>query len=634
MKYIALPALCLCLMLSTKAQTLFTYGKHSVSKAEFLTAFNKNKIETNNSSQAIHDYLNLYTTFKLKVQAARDQRLDTLHQIKEDLKNFRIQVQDNYLNDEASTQSLVKEALNRSAKEMHVLHFMAPLESEPQAEKAINYIYSQLKKNRKDYENIIDESKKIAPANFGDLGYLSVFSIPYSFENTIYALHVGDISTPQKGSTGWHIFKLLNERPNQGKWKVAQILFTFPPDANSETRTAIEKKADSVYKLLQNGLPFDEAARQFSEDKLSYALGGELPVFSGGKYDTDFESHVFALKEDGSFTKPFQTPFGIHIVKRINQIPYNGADNLSLEYEIKQKVLKDNRIQSSKEKFFKQIATETERKETHAVPQDVLFTYIDTIMAEPSMKDVSRFPISNKKLISFKNKSFTGTDWLTYVRDYGINSGLNKSDNGKALWKKFVDQVTLDYYKEHLEDYNQTFAFQMKEFEDGNMLFEAMEENVWSKASLDSAGQERFYKAHAKQYVWEKSISLTSFFSADEKELNNARTMLLNGSNWRLISTDIPDVYADSSRLELSQISGIANPTEGEVSEIKKNLDGSFTFYKVWKVYPAGEIKSLEDARGSVINDYQKELEDQWVNQLRKKYPVKINDAVLTSLLK
>jgi peptidyl-prolyl cis-trans isomerase SurA len=91
-------------------QTLFTYGKHSVSASEFLKAYNKNKTSIVDSSQEMQDYLNLYIKFKLKVQAAKDMHLDTLPSLKADLQNFRSQVQRNYLIDEVEVNRLLDEA--------------------------------------------------------------------------------------------------------------------------------------------------------------------------------------------------------------------------------------------------------------------------------------------------------------------------------------------------------------------------------------------------------------------------------------------------------------------------------------------------------------------------------------------
>ncbi len=42
------------------------------------------------------------------------------------------------------------------------------------------------------------------------------------------------------------------------------------------------------------------------------------------------------------------------------------------------------------------------------------------------------------------------------------------------------------------------------------------------------------------------------------------------------------------------------------------------------KIEPA-RLKKLSEARGSVINDYQKELEKAWIEKLKKQYPVKVN---------
>jgi peptidyl-prolyl cis-trans isomerase SurA len=53
------------------AQSLFTYGNIEVSKDEFMRAFSKNMSADVNKEQSLKDYLQLYTTFKQKVAAAK-----------------------------------------------------------------------------------------------------------------------------------------------------------------------------------------------------------------------------------------------------------------------------------------------------------------------------------------------------------------------------------------------------------------------------------------------------------------------------------------------------------------------------------------------------------------------------------
>ena len=69
-------------VVNVKAQTLITYGKNTVSKEEFIRAYNKNKTKVDNKEKAIREYVGLYTNFKLKVKAAdrKSTRLNSSHE--------------------------------------------------------------------------------------------------------------------------------------------------------------------------------------------------------------------------------------------------------------------------------------------------------------------------------------------------------------------------------------------------------------------------------------------------------------------------------------------------------------------------------------------------------------------------
>src|SRR6476660_8690545 len=108
------------------AQTLFTYGRKPVSKEEFLKAYNKNKTSEKRDEKSLREYLDLYTKFKLKVQAAYDLHLDTLPSQKAELQNFRLQLVQNYLNYESSLNTLVDEAFDRSQKDIRISHIFIP----------------------------------------------------------------------------------------------------------------------------------------------------------------------------------------------------------------------------------------------------------------------------------------------------------------------------------------------------------------------------------------------------------------------------------------------------------------------------------------------------------------------------
>src|SRR5207249_5511032 len=84
---------------TARSQTLFTYGTKTVSKGEFLKAFNKNPDTTGSRQEKIKEYLDMYVNFKLKIQAAKDEKLNEEESYKTEAENFRNQLAENYIND-------------------------------------------------------------------------------------------------------------------------------------------------------------------------------------------------------------------------------------------------------------------------------------------------------------------------------------------------------------------------------------------------------------------------------------------------------------------------------------------------------------------------------------------------------
>ncbi len=628
------------------AQKLFTFGNSETSKAEFLRAYNKNKPNTTDKEKSMREYLELYTNFKLKVKAAQDIRLDTISQIKYDVQNFRDQVMDNYLNDEKGMESLVHEAAVRSTKDIHVLYFSLAVAADAKPEdtlKAFNTakdLYNTLKKTGKEsLEPIVNLASKSYTVKYADIGFITVFSVPYEYENIIFNTKIGDVSQPYRSKKGWVLFKVLEQREAVGKWKAAQLLLAFPPNADEYVKSSIKHKADSVYTLLGKGLAFAEAAKLFSDDRMTSLSGGELLEFGAGKYNVVFESNVFALKNDNDISMPFETSFGYHIVKRIahTAVPTN-INEVNYQFEIKQKVSQDARINTEKEKFAKDITFKTGYTRNASVSNEMLYTNADTLMTNPTEERTAKLPISKKVIVSFKDGTqLKGIDWLKFVRDYKSNPEAQQTDN-KTLFNKFSEKAVLDYYKKHLEDYNSDFKYQMQEFKEGNLLFEIMERNVWSKAGADSIGLKNYFEANKQNYKWGASADVLVFNCANEITAKKAMEDSKNGLTWMTIAEQSKNqIQADSGRNELTQIVDLnknGKPLIGTYTPITLNTDGTASFVKYIKLYDAGIQRSFEEARGLIINDYQNVLEKQWVESLRKKYPVKINEAVFKEMLK
>ena len=201
-----------------------------------------------------------------------------------------------------------------------------------------------------------------------------------------------------------------------------------------------------------------------------------------------------------------------------------------------------------------------------------------------------------------------------------------------------MSTVAVEYYRKHLEEYSDDFKFQMQEFKEGNMLFEVMERNVWSKAANDSAGLKKFYDNNKAKYLWNESASVLLFNATNAEAANEAIAALSTGKSWKDIAEQSEGkIQADSGRYEISQLQlpEGAKATIGLVTKPQVNTtDNSASFIKILQLYPAGQQRSFEEARGLVINEYQNHLEEKWIEELKKKYPLKVNDTVFKSLLK
>ncbi|HEY8898014.1 MAG TPA: peptidylprolyl isomerase, partial [Niastella sp.] len=545
--------------------------------------------------------------------------------------------------DEASINELVTEAILRSKKDIHLAHIFVAVKKEAmeeeikKAQEKINAAWGQLQKGQ-DFGKVATEYSEdpSVTENKGEVGYITSMVLPYELENSVYATPVGKYSAPVRSKAGFHIFKNLGERPALGRMKAAQILLAFPPNSTDEQKQAIRTRADSLYKALTNGGDFKALATQFSNDNLTWQAGGEMMEFGMGQYDHSFEDAAFALKKDGEISQPVLTSYGYHIIKRLQHKPATGdTANTQLRDEYKQRIIQSDRLEVSQKMLLKKVYTLTGFKK-NAFNEQHLFIIADSILAN---KHFPVFADMNAKtpLFSFAKKTVTVKDFQNNLETIRSYENMRSGKTVKQLFDEFVEVSAFDYYRQHLEEYNKEFAYQLNEFKEGNLLFEIMQRKIWDPASTDSAGLHNYYAAHKDKYWWEASadaIILTATNKEASEEYRNKMTQ--NYKEWqKYIDNSGGHLQGDSGRFELGQIPVVekTNFTEGLLTaNVRNETDNTVAFAYIIKVHPNREVRSFNDARGFVINDYQQYLEEKWIDELKKKYPVKINEAVLKSL--
>ncbi|HEY6505988.1 MAG TPA: peptidylprolyl isomerase, partial [Chitinophagaceae bacterium] len=271
--------------LTASSQTLFTYGKYSASAPDFLRAFNKNNSQqAGNKAKAVSDYLDLYINSRLKIQEAYERGYDTLPQIKGEVENLRNQIIENYMSDPEAMNRLTKEAFQRSLKDIHAAHiFISNTNSvgapdTTAANQKLKEVTARLAKGE-DFMKVAEKfsDDPSAKTNKGDIGFITVFTLPYDFENIIYTTVPGKISKPFTSKGGYHIFKNLGERKALGRIKAQQILLAFPPGIDEAGKKRIKNLADSLYRRILAKEDFASLATKYSNDYISAATGGNVP---------------------------------------------------------------------------------------------------------------------------------------------------------------------------------------------------------------------------------------------------------------------------------------------------------------------------------------------------------------------
>lgn len=621
------------------AQTLFTYGNKAVSQQEFIKAFEKNP-SPGNRQQAMKDYLPLFINYKLKVQDALDKKMDTLPGQRTELENYHSQLVENYIGNKANTSQLVKEAFDRSQEDILLGHlFIGFNAADSLSVKHASDLAQQAKAAldaKQDFAQVVrtystDESNK---ATGGRVGWITVFSVPYPFETIIYNLPAGGYSQVVKSNSGFHIFKKIQERPAAGTVKIAQIMLVNADTANKANDLKNKLLADSIYSMLQKGASFDSLANEYSNDRTSYDIGGVLPEFGVGTYSGLFEDMAFGLKTKGEITKPFATEYGWHILKLLEKKPVGKKiDDADINTLLTQKVNASGRSLAAKNVYLRSQQVSLKFKAA-PVSEKELFRFTDSALSANNTKGLT--VTNTTSLYSFGSSIVTAADWVQFVKTSRFAPG-GESKTYAELLPAFQLASTEKYLEKHIESIEPSLTSQLKEFRDANLLFEAMEKNVWNKASADTAGLKDWYKDHKEKYLWNESAAAAMITCTDSAVVDEVYARFVKDPfAWHQITESYSSsVFADSSRFELSQLPAVNGPLQpGTVTPLVKNeVDGSYSFACIFKILPGKEQRSFEDASGFVINDYQLVLEERWIASLKKKYPVKVNEANWSKLL-
>lgn len=623
---------------SIDKEVLFTVDDNPVYASEFLRVYNKNlDLVQDESQKDVDAYLKLFTSYKLKLQEARALGLHEKPSYKRELINYKKQLAKSYITDAKVTDALVEEAYQRMLNEVNANHILVKIDEHANPQDTLA-AYNKITKLR---ERAINEGFEKVRAEvhngqtiYGEkLGYFGGFKMVYKFENAAFNTNVGEISKPFRTRFGYHIVNVIDKRKSRGERTVAHIMVV--ENKNDALVEKPEVRIQDIYKKINQGESFEALAKQFSDDKNSAPQGGMLKAFSGGQLRAKaFEDVAFNLKNVGDISQPFKTDFGWHIVKMHKISPVPSFD--VLKPELVEKVKRDTRSKLIDKALFNKL------KEKYNISKTIPnLDYFVSILNHDYFNKTWKLPLDFKgkqPLFKIGNKQF-------YYNDFGVyltNSQRNTS-NKKALktlvvdkYNAFLNESLVQYQEEHLEEENLDYAHIVSEYRDGLLLFDLMENTIWNAAKTDSVEIQKFYKAHKENYKLPKRIDAIVAASTKQKTLKKVSKLLSENMPVDRIkalvnSNDKVDVIFTSGIMDAKHQ---ALPQDFEfkkgMSKINKHNHG-FVVVKVNDVLPATQ-KSFEDAKGAVTSDYQNYKEENWIESLKQKYKITLNQDVLKAV--
>lgn len=622
---------------------LLTVGNDKITLSEFEQIFKKNNTDKKVDKEALDEYIDLFTKFRLKVKQAKDQGMDTTKAFTQELLMYRKQLSQPYLKVTDVEEKLVKEAYDRFNKDVKIRHILIRL---PQcaAPKDTLEAYKKLEAIRKDIlknKNFEEAAAKysqdtITAPKGGLLGYFTALQTAYAFENAYSAMKAGDVSQIVRTSQGYHLLKVDDVRPARGLIQVAHIFIGFDKN-NAQSYAAAKQKIEEVYQRLQSGDAFDNLAREYSDDYNTAQKGGELAPFGINRMQPVFEDAAFALKTPGEYSKPFEGPYGFHILKLMEK---KGVPEFDvMKNELQKEISKTKRWEVVKQTLI----NNTKVQYKYELNKDVL-TRLETISVKNngnlSKEEVKNLPVN--WLFKLDGKTYSYQDFTeSALSKVTADKPLEFCNFSKNYLDPYIDNIVLEYKESNLENEDPRFRGLMSEYRDGILLFNLMDKRVWTKSVEDTTGLKAFYETHKNNYMWGERADayVIDCLNADvEKQARKLASKLQTGKISKAKFIEQLNKKNNSNIIlsegMYSKGDNTAVDNTGWKAGIGSSVDhnGRIRFAVVKSIVPP-QPKALKEAKGLIISDYQAYLENQWIEELRGKYQVNLNKDVLYSLI-
>ena len=208
-----------------------------------------------------------------------------------------------------------------------------------------------------------------------------------------------------------------------------------------------------------------------------------------------------------------------------------------------------------------------------------------------------------------------------------------------AASKGETTEQVMDMRSDSLANLSQDMKYLIQEYHDGLLLYEISNRDVWEKAAKDEAGLQEFYKKNKANYKWDAPrFKGIAYYTRDEKDIKAVKKSVKGQSFDKWVEI-LRTTFNNDSVLRIRVEKGIFK--QGDNKIVDKNIykDSNAKIREI-KDFPYTDTfgkllkapEELGDVRALVTSDYQEMKEQEWLEELKKRYPATINEDVLNTI--
>lgn len=625
------------LAFAAKDPVIMTINGEDVPKSEFEYLYNKNSAQQVNP-QTLEEYLEMFKLYKMKVADAKAEGIDTLSSFVKETEQYRHDLAAPYLADSVYLNQLVQEAYDRSKREVDAYHIMLfktrDLKKNQELRTRIDSIRNVLV-NGGDFADLATRfsQDRGSSSRGGHMGWITANRYPYSFEVVDFNLPEGQISDIVESPVGYHIIKGGKSREARGRVKASHILIM---GRDAEQKAAAKVRIDSIYNVVK-GHPemFADLATRLSQDPGSARQGGQLPWFGTGEMVAEFDSVAFAMPV-GEISEPFATSYGYHII-------YKQDRKEEMSYDQLKKLLL-NRMTNPQDERYAMIRKHQSEKlaakykavtnkntldmfrsylQTNGIDSTYVATWVEGANGQLPLLTIGKkvYPVSEL------------ADMIIHDKDVEPLMAVGML---KDAFDAYESKILLDMEEENLAKTEPDYRNLLKEYVDGSLLYEVSVRKVWDKAAQDTEGLNAYFLKNRDKYKWDVPHVKGYFVQvANDTVGEQIRQRMKELPEDADFLPTLRKEFTKKAAIEKILVAKGGNPMVDHVAFNGPEAPSSIKIYPEYFMVDARVLtmpEELSDVKGAVTSDYQNEFQEKWENELRAKYPVKVNKKVLKSV--